>query len=91
MTTETTTKTQTIRKIVGTVVAISGEKTVSVQIDNLVKHEQYGKFIRKSTKLAVHDENGQAKVGDKVEIVADKPRSKRKAHRLLRVVVRSAE
>lgn len=70
----------------GTVRSISGDKTINVQVDNLVKHRLYGKFIRRRTRLAVHDEKMQAKVGDIVEIVPCRPLSKTKAHRLTRVI-----
>lgn len=86
MTNEAQEKTRSRRPKVGTVVSKSGSKTVSVQIDNLVKHETYGKYLRRRTKLAVHDEHEQAKVGDMVEIVSVRPLSKNKAHRLVRVV-----
>ena len=86
MTNEAQEKARSRRAKVGTVVSKSGSKTVSVQIDNLVRHETYGKYIRRRTKLAVHDEQEQAKVGDTVEIVPTRPLSKRKAHRLVRVV-----
>lgn len=86
MTNEAQEKSRSRRAKVGTVVSKSGSKTVSVQIDNLVKHETYGKYLRRRTKLAVHDEQEQAKVGDIVEIVPTRPLSKNKAHRLVRVV-----
>ena len=86
MTTETNVKPHSRRAKVGTVVSVSGNKTVSVQIDDLYKHPQYGKYLRTRTKLAVHDEKQQAKVGDVVEIVPDRPRSKSKSHRLVRIV-----
>ncbi|HNX26127.1 MAG TPA: 30S ribosomal protein S17 [Phycisphaerae bacterium] len=86
MTNEAQKKNHNRRAKVGTVISKSGSKTVSVQIDNLVKHETYGKYLRRRTKLAVHDELEQAKVGDMVEIVPVRPLSKKKAHRLVRVV-----
>lgn len=86
MTNEATEKSRSRHTKTGKVVSKSGIKTVSVQIDNLVKHETYGKYIRQRTKLAVHDEQEVAKVGDTVEITPVRPLSKRKAHRLVRVV-----
>lgn len=86
MTNEAQSKTRNRSTTTGTVVSRSGSKTVSVQIDNLVKHETYGKYLHRRTKLAVHDEQDQAKVGDIVEIVPVRPLSKKKAHRLVRVV-----
>ena len=84
---------QTAKKVagsrVGTVSSRSGEKTVSVVVDNLVKHERYGKFIRRRTKLAVHDADNVANAGDVVEIAPCRRLSKSKSWRLLRVVRRS--
>jgi len=78
------------RAKVGEVVSIAGEKSLTVSVENLVKHERYNKYVRRQTKLGVHDVNGVAKVGDLVEIVPCRKMSKNKAHRLVRVV-RSAE
>ncbi|MBS3820710.1 MAG: 30S ribosomal protein S17 [Planctomycetes bacterium] len=74
------------RTLFGKVAAVSGEKTISVQIENLVKHPIYGKYVGWRRKLAVHDEHGAAKVGDVVAIIPCTRLSKRKAHRLVRVV-----
>ena len=93
MTSETETK-QTRPKArraqVGRVVSISGSKTFSVVVENLVKHPMYGKYMRRRTKLSVHDEQSKAKIGDLVEILPSRRLSKTKTHRLLRVL-RSAE
>ncbi|MBN1942252.1 MAG: 30S ribosomal protein S17 [Phycisphaerae bacterium] len=75
---------------VGQVASCGGQKTASVVFNTLVKHGRYGKYVRRRTKLAVHDEKQQARVGDIVEIVPCRRMSRTKAHRLLRVV-RSAE
>lgn len=71
---------------VGRVVSNNGHKTAAVEVNLLVKHTQYGKYVRRRTKLAVHDENDLAKIGDTVEIVPCRRRSRTKAHRLVRVV-----
>ena len=47
----------------------SRDKSCTVSINYLVKHEKYGKYIRKRTRIHVHDEDNAAKVGDRVEIV----------------------
>jgi len=75
---------------VGTVRSISGRSTISVVTDNLVRHARYGKYIRRRTKLAVHDPKSIAQVGDVVEIVPCRPISKTKAWRIVRVVRRPA-
>ena len=74
---------------VGTVRTISGQKTINVTVDRLVLHRRYGKYIRRCTKLAVHDPQGQAEVGDRVEITPCRPISKSKSWRLLRVLRRT--
>ena len=70
----------------GTVVSRSGAKTVSVIVQRLVRHARYGKYLKRRTKLAVHDPGDQAKVGDVVEIVPCRRISKSKAWRVSRVV-----
>jgi small subunit ribosomal protein S17 len=52
----------------------------------MVKHDKYGKFFRRSSKLAAHDEKNEAHVGDLVELMACRPISKTKAWRLVRIV-----
>ena len=67
------------------VISKSGDKSITVQIDYKVKHPKYGKYIKRRTKLGVHDEKNQAGVGDVVEIVECRPISKRKSWRLVSV------
>lgn len=71
---------------VGTVVSDAMQKTIVVKIERKVKHLKYGKYIKKSTKLHVHDENEQAKVGDTVKIQETRPYSKTKAWRFVEVL-----
>jgi small subunit ribosomal protein S17 len=87
---ETTSRRRPRGSRTGTVRSISGDKTISVVADNLVRHAQYGKYIHRRTKLAVHDPKSLAQVGDVVEIVPCRPISKTKAWRLVRVVRRPA-
>jgi small subunit ribosomal protein S17 len=68
------------------VVGKSGNKSIRVRIDFLVKHPMYGKYLRRKTVLGVHDEANQAGVGDTVEIVECRPMSKSKSWRLLKVI-----
>jgi small subunit ribosomal protein S17 len=69
-----------------TVVSISGDKSIKVQIDYKVKHPMYGKYIKRRTTLGVHDENNVAGIGDTVDIVECRPISKSKNFRLVSVV-----
>ena len=78
----------TQRSQTGTVQAISGTKTIRVIVDNLVKHPQYGKYVKQSGRRLVHDPKEEAQVGDVVEIIACRPLSKTKSWRLVRVVRR---
>ena len=70
----------------GRVGKISGNKTIRVDLDNLTKHPLYHKYVHKRTRLAVHDPDNTAVVGDMVEIVPCRPISKNKTWRLVRVI-----
>ena len=74
------------RKMTGVVTSTGGDKTIQVRIDNLVKHPQYGKYVSRRSKLAAHDPEGAANLGDTVEIASCRPISKTKNWRLVRVV-----
>ena len=78
--------TDKIRTVQGKAVSDKMDKSFVVAIERTVKHPLYGKFIRRTTKLHVHDENNEAKLGDVVEIKECRPVSKTKAHTLVRVV-----
>jgi len=67
------------RQLLGTVVKNSGLKTVSVLVERKVKHPVYGKYVKKSRKYLVHDENSKCKIGDAVIIFESKPFSKSKS------------
>jgi small subunit ribosomal protein S17 len=78
------------RTVTGTVVSNKMDKTIAVTIERLVKHPQYGKYVRRSTKLLAHDEENTCKEGDLVAIAECRPYSKRKAWRLVEVIKRAA-
>ena len=75
----------------GIVRSIAGQKSITVVVNNLVKHDMYNKFVRRRTTLQVRDEQSEAKIGDEVEITPCRPVSKRIAHRLVRVVTVAVE
>ena len=77
------------RTLTGTVVSNKMQKTIAVTVDRLVKHGRYGKFVRRTTKLLAHDENGECREGDVVDIAECRRLSNRKAWRLVRVVKRA--
>jgi small subunit ribosomal protein S17 len=84
---ETTAK--KVRTVTGTVISNKMQKTVTVQVERLVKHPKYGKYIRRSTKLHVHDEQNSCQEGDVVLIEECRPLSKTKAWRLREVISRA--
>jgi len=77
------------RVLVGTVTKDKMQKSRRVEIQRSVRHPKYGKILRRKTVCHVHDENEVSKVGDTVEIVECRPRSKTKCWELVRVVAES--
>ena len=75
--------------VVGKVVANRMQKTITVDAQRQVRDPRYGKFVRQTTRLYAHDERGEAKIGDSVEIVETRPLSKTKRWRLVRVLARA--
>ena len=73
----------------GVVTSDKTDKTRRVEIQRRVKHPMYGKYIRQRTVCYVHDEQNESGVGDTVEIIESKPRSKTKRWELVRVVEKS--
>jgi small subunit ribosomal protein S17 len=77
------------RKVMtGTVVSDKMDKTAVVSIERLVKHPQYGKYVRRRNRFKVHDEKNECKVGDVVRFMETRPLSKDKCWRLLDFVKR---
>ncbi len=68
------------------VVSDSMDKTITVRIDTIKAHRFYGKTVRRSQKLAVHDENNEAGVGDSVRVIETRPLSKNKRWRLAEII-----
>jgi small subunit ribosomal protein S17 len=77
------------RRTVGRVVSNKMQKSIVVSIERLVKHPAYGKFIRRTTTIMAHDEEGTCRVGDTVAIVECRPISKRKCHRVVEIIERA--
>ncbi len=76
------------RTLVGTVVSAKADKTVTVAVTRLVKHPRYGKYIRRTTRLHVHDPNGSLQLGDTVRIAQCRPVSKTKSWRVSKLINR---
>ena len=70
---------------IGVVISKSGSKSIKVAVDFKISHPKYGKYVKRRTKLSVHDEQDQAGVGDVVEVTECSPRSKSKSWRLVAV------
>jgi small subunit ribosomal protein S17 len=79
------------RTLTGTVVSSKMQKTITVAVERLVKHGQYGKYVRRTTKLLAHDEQGEGREGDLVAIAECRRISSRKSWRLVRVVKRAEQ
>ena len=83
-------KTKVTRTFVGKVVSDKRAKTITVLVERRVKHELYGKIIGKSSKYHAHDEKGEYKMGDVVEITESRPISKTKSWVVTRLVQKAA-
>jgi small subunit ribosomal protein S17 len=77
------------RRTVGRVVSNKMQKSVTVSVERLVRHPAYGKFIRRTTNIMAHDEEGSCREGDTVAIVECRPISKRKTWRVVEIVARA--
>lgn len=77
------------RTLTGRVISDKMDKTITVLIERRERHPLYGKYVRRSTKLHVHDGANECHSGDLVEIEQGRPMSKTKAWNLVRVVERA--
>lgn len=78
------------RTLIGKVVSDKRAKTVTVLIERRVKHPIYDKIVIRSSKYHAHDENGEYKLGDTVEITESRPLSKTKNWVATRLVQKAA-
>jgi small subunit ribosomal protein S17 len=80
-------KTQGIkRQVIGTIVSNNMDKTVVVQVERLVKHPSYKKYIRRRNKFMAHDKDNSCGIGDRVLISESRPLSKTKRWRVSRII-----
>jgi len=79
------------KQLIGVVTSDKMDKSRRVEIDRLVKHPKYGKYIKRRTVCHVHDESNESNLGDTVEIIECPPKSKMKRWDLLRVVTKSKQ
>ena len=73
----------------GYVVSDKMDKTVVVEVEERYKHSLYGKVLRRSKKVKVHDEHNEAGIGDLVSIMETRPLSATKHFRLLEILERA--
>ena len=86
--TETNTTTRGSHRKVreGLVVSDKMQKTVVVEVEDRVKHALYGKVLRRTSKLKVHDEQNECGVGDRILIMETRPLSATKRWRLVQIL-----
>ena len=76
-----------LRKVMhGTVISDKMDKTVVVAVENSVRHDVYGKTVKRTYKLKAHDEENSCAVGDKVEVMETRPLSKEKRWRVVKIL-----
>jgi len=72
--------------IIGFVLSDKMDKTISVQVERIVKHKKYGKFVKKYTIYKAYDENNEGNIGDKVKLIQARPMSKTKRWNLIEIL-----
>ena len=77
------------RTIRGEVISINADKTATLRVDRRVKHPLYGKYVKKSSKFRIHDEENACRLGDLVSAVECRPISKTKSFKLKSIDVKS--
>ncbi|WP_295164115.1 30S ribosomal protein S17 [uncultured Buchnera sp.] len=75
-----------IRTLQGRVTSNKMNKSAVVAIERFVKHPIYGKFVKRTTKLHIHDEKNECSLGDLIEIRESRPISKTKSWILVRII-----
>ncbi len=85
-----TSEDKVLRTQIGSVISDRMDKTATVLIERKVKHPLYGKFVKKSTKIHVHDENNECGMGDTVQITECRPLSKTKSWTLVKVLEKAS-
>ena len=77
------------QELTGIVTSTKMQKTIVVKVTRAVQHPLYHRVVRHTKKYYAHDETGEAKVGDTVQIASTRPLSKLKRWRLKEVLQRS--
>ena len=89
MSEQTATQRNARKVLQGLVVSDKMDKTVVVEVENRVKHAVYGKVMRRTSRLKVHDETNDCGIGDRVQIMETRPLSATKRWRVVTVVERA--
>ena len=76
---------------IGVVISDKMQKSVVVAVERQIRHGMYGKTQRRTSTFLAHDEDNEAKIGDRVAIVESRPMSRRKRWAVMRVVVKAVE
>ncbi len=79
------------RTVQGVVTSNAGDKSATIMIERKIKHPVYGKYIKRSTKLHVHDEANECNKGDTILVEECRPMSKTKSWKLVKVVEKASE
>ena len=74
------------RQLVGTVVSNKANKTATVLVERLVKHQMYHKYVKRRAKFAAHDARNDCQIGDKVLIAEPRPPTKTPRPRVIKIV-----
>ena len=82
-------KTTGRRVLLGIVTRDKMSKTRRVEVERLVRHPQYGKFVKRRTVCYAHDEKNESHLGDTVEIIESRPLSKSKRWELVKIVTKA--
>ena len=81
----------TKRTLQGVVTSNAGDKSATIMIERKIKHTVYGKYVKRSSKIRLHDEANECNKGDTILIEECRPMSKTKSWKLVKVVEKAAE
>ena len=74
------------KQLIGKVISNKMDKTIVIEIENLVMHPLYKKSVKRTKRIKSHDERNECSVGDVVRIEESRPLSKEKRHRLIEII-----
>ena len=77
------------KHLTGVVTSDKMQKTIVVEVITAKRHPRYEKVVRLKKKYKAHDENNEARIGDRVEIIESRPHSRHKRWSLVSVLDRT--